>query len=165
MTDHLHLSAGNGDLGERPDGVDGIEQGHFMTRQLSRQSQFDLQAVPQTGGDEHALRDQPGSAVEYGGRAAGLRIEVGRVDHQHRRSMAAHELPPGEKDRFARAAAFGETRLLHAPQPLEWRQCLGNGEARQRAGEGLFRRGGACQGGGTGIEPRRQHLDVAHVSF
>ena len=122
LTNHLHLSPRNGDLGERPDGVHRIQQGPFMARQLGRQSQFDREAVAQTGGDQHALGDQPGGAIEYGGRPACLHVEVGGVDHQHRRSMAAHELPPGEKDRFAGAAAFGETRLLHAPQTLERRQ-------------------------------------------
>ena len=136
VAQHLHLRAGNGDLGERPDGVDRVQEGRFAARQLGRQAQLDLAAVAQAGSDQHALGQQPGSAIEHGGRAACPHVEAGRVDHQHRRPVAAQELPPGEIDRFAGAAAFGEARLLHALQPLQGRQGLGLGEARQRAGEG-----------------------------
>ncbi len=133
-----------------------------MAGQLGRQAQLDLEAVAQAGGDQHALGQQPGSAVENGGGAACPHVEAGRVDHQHRRPVAAQELPPGEMDRLAGAAAFGEARLLHALQPLQGRQGLGLGEARQRAGEGRRRRHGARQGGSAGVEPRRQRLEFAH---
>ena len=41
-----------------------------MAAQLGRQTQLDLEAVAQAGRDQHALGQQPGSAVENGGGAA-----------------------------------------------------------------------------------------------
>ena len=67
---HLHLPAGNGDLGERTDGVDGIQESRFTAIQLGRQAQLDLEAVAQADGDQNALGQQPRRAVEHGGRAA-----------------------------------------------------------------------------------------------
>ena len=133
-----------------------------MTGQLGRQAQLDRVAIPEAGSDQHAVGQQPGSAIEHRGCAAGPRIEAGRVDHQHRSSVAAQEPTPGQSDRVARRATFRQTRLLHALQPLHWRQSLRLGETGQRAGEG-FRGGlGAPQGGSVRVEPRRQHLQVAH---
>ena len=60
---HLNLAAGNGDLSERPDGVRGIQEGRFMTRQLGGQPQLGLEAVSEAGRDQHALGHQPGRAV------------------------------------------------------------------------------------------------------
>ena len=85
---HLQLHAGRGDVGERTDRVDGVQEGGFMTVQLGRQAQLDLAAVAQAGGDQHALGQQPWSAVENGGCAACPDVEVGRVDHEHRRPVA-----------------------------------------------------------------------------
>ena len=133
-----------------------------MARELGRQAQLDLEAVAQAGSDKQPLRHQPGSAVEDGGRATGPYIEAGRVDHQHRRPAAPQETPPGEIERLARRAAFGQARCLHAAQPLQRRQGLSPGITRQRAGQGFRGRHGTRQGGGAGVEPRRQHLEVAH---
>ena len=161
---HLHLHAGSGDLSERTDGIGRIQEGRFAAGQFGRQAQLDLAAVAQAGSDQHALGQQPGSAIENGGRAACPRVEAGRVDHQHRRPVAAQELPPGEINRFARSATFGEARLLQALQPLQGRQRPGLGEAGQRVGKSRRRRDGARQGGGARVEPRRQHLEFAHGS-
>ena len=133
-----------------------------MAGQLGRQAQLDPAAVPQARSDQHTLDQQPGSAVEHRGRAAGSDVEAGRVDHQHRRPVAAQEPAPGQSDRLARTAALGEARLAHALKPLHGRQRLSPGEARQCGGEGLRRRLGACQGGGARVEPCRQQLKLAH---
>ncbi len=133
-----------------------------MARQLGRQAQLDLAAVAQADRDQHALGQQPGSAIENGGCAACPYVEAGRVDHQRRRPVAAQELAPGEIDRFAGATALGQARRLHALQPLHGRQGLGLRVARQRGGQGLCRRHGARQGRRARVEPRRKHLEVAH---
>ena len=136
-----------------------------MARQLGRQAQLGLEAVAQASRDQHALGHQPGSAVENGGRAACPHVELGRVDHEHRRPAAAQELAPGEMDRLAGTAAFGEGRFLHVLQPLQRCQGLGTVEARQRAGEGRRRRHGARQRGSACVEPRRQRPELAHGFF
>ena len=165
VAQHLDLAAGNGDLSERPDGVGCIQEGRFMARQLGRQAQLGLEAVAQASRDQHALGHQPGSAVENGGRAACPHVELGRVDHEHRGPAAAQELAPGEMDRLAGTAAFGEGRFLHVLQPLQRCQGLGTVEARQRAGEGRRRRHGARQRGSACVEPRRQRPELAHGFF
>ncbi len=86
---HLKLHAGRTDVGERPDRVNGVQQRGFVTGQLGREAQPDLAAVAQAGGDEHALDQQPRSALQDRSCAAGTHIEVGGVDHQHRRAGAA----------------------------------------------------------------------------
>ena len=48
-----------------------------------RQAQLDLEAVAQADSDQHTLGQQPGSAIENGGRATRPHVEAGRVDHQH----------------------------------------------------------------------------------
>ena len=156
VTLHLHLTAANGDLSQRTDGVHRVQKGRLVAAQFGRQAQLDLEAVAQAGSDRHALCQQPGSAVENGDRAARPRVEAGRVDDQHRRAATAQKSPPCEMDRLARPAALGETRLLHAPQPLQRRQRLGLREAGQRVGEGPRRRHGARQGGGARVEPSGQ---------
>ncbi len=155
---------GNGDLGERTDGVDGIQESRFTAIQFGGQTQLDLEAVAQADGDQNALGQEPRRAVENGGRAARPRVEAGRVDHEHRRPAAAQELAPGEMDRLARAAAFGEAGLLEAVQPLEGRHRLGPGEAGHRTFQGRRRRRRAGEGAGARVEPRRQRPEFAHGS-
>ena len=53
------------------------------------------------------------------------RVEAGGVDHQHRRPVAAQELAPGEIDRFAGAAAFGQTRLPARAAAAAWASGTG----------------------------------------
>ena len=142
VAQHFHLPAGDGHLGQRADGVNGVQEGRFAARQLGRQAKFGLAAVAQAGRDQQALRQQPRGAVEHGGRSEGLRVGARCVDHQHRGSMAAQEPAPGEVDRLGRAGTLGKARLLHALQPLQRRQGLGGGEARHRGGEGRRRRRG-----------------------
>ena len=133
-----------------------------MARQSRRQAQLDCAAVPKAGGDRQTLGQQPGSTVEHSGAAAGADVEAGRVDHQRRRPVSAQEPAPGQSDQLACTAALGKARLPHALQPLDGRQRLGPGEARQRAGEG--RRGRFCarQHSGVHVEPRRQRTGLAH---
>ena len=133
-----------------------------MTGQLGREAQLDLAAVAQAGGDQHPLGQQPRSAIEDRGCAAGAHIKAGGIDHQHRRAGAAQKPAPGHRDRFARTAALREARVLHALQPLQRRQFPRLGQARQRAGERARRRHRTGQGGGVLVKPARQRLHRAH---
>jgi hypothetical protein len=119
---HLDLHAGRGDLGERTDGVNRVEEGRFVAGQFGRQAQLDRVAVPQAGGDRQTFGQQPGGTVEHRGAAAGAYVEAGRVDHQRRRPVAAQEPAPGQSDRFAGTAALGKARLAHALKTLNGRQ-------------------------------------------
>ena len=157
---HLQLHAGRGDVGERTDRVDGVQEGGFVTVQLGREAQLDLAAVAQASGDQHPLDQQPRSAIEDRSGAAGAHIEAGGIDHQHRRADAAQKPAPGQIDRLARTAALRKARLLHALQPLQRRQLPGLGEARQRAGERGRR--STRHGGGALVKPTRQRPQRAH---
>ena len=133
----------------------------FVAGQLGRQAQFDRQAVAQAERDQHALGQQPRRAVEHGGRAERAHVVDARVDHQRRRPVAADEAAPGQVDRLARRARFGQAGALHLLQPLQRRQALGTGQARQRGGQGGGRRHRAGQRGGVGVEPVRQQAGWA----
>ena len=138
---HLDLHAGRGDLGERTDGIDRVEEGRLVSGQFGRQAQFDRAAVPQAGSDRQTFGQQPWGTVKHRGAAAGAHVEAGRIDHQRRRPVAAQELAPGQSDRFACTAALGKARLPHELKPLNGRQGLRPGEARQGTLERRCRRG------------------------
>ena len=161
---HVQLHAGRGDVGERTDRVDGVQERGFVTVQVGREAQLDLAAVAQAGGDQHPLDEQPRRAIEHRGRAAGAHIEPGGIDHQYRRADAAQERAPGQIDRLARTAALRQARLLHALQPLQRRQLPGLGEARQRARERGRRRHRTDQGGGALVKPTRERPQRAHAA-
>ena len=61
------------------------------------------------GSDQDAFGEEPGSVVEHGARTVCTWIQLGGVDHQHRWTVAAQELTPGELDRLAGGPAFGKT--------------------------------------------------------
>ena len=134
-----------------------------MSLEFGRQAELDRVAVAQTGGDQDAFGEEPGSIVEDGARTVGAWIQLGGVDHQHRGAVAAQELTPGELDRLAGGPAVGEARFLQDLQPLEGRQRLRPVEAGHGALERLRRRHGTRQGGA--VEPARSVREVAHGAF
>ena len=159
VAQHFDALARTRHLRQRSDGIDRVEKGGFAAGQLGRQAQLDRAAVAQAGGDQQPLGQQPGSAIENGGRAARARVEAGRVDHQHRRPVAAQELAPGDMDGLAPGPAFGEPRLLHALQALQRPQRLRLGETRQCIRERRCGRNGTGQGSRVGVQPGRQQLE------
>ena len=128
LAQHLHLPAGSGDLGERADGVGGVQEGRLPAGQLRRQAQLDLEAVAQAGRDQDALGQQPRRAVEDGGRAAGARRRI-----RSRRSPA-----PKARGRAGTGARRG-----------------GPARPRRRIRRGPTAAGVAAAGGASGTGPGR----------
>ena len=93
-----------------------------MSMEFGGQAQFDLVAVAQSSSDQYAFGEKPGRAVEHRPGTMRACIQLRRVDHQHRRTVAAQELTPGEMDRLAAGPAFGKTRLLQHLESFEGRK-------------------------------------------
>ena len=156
VAQHLDAALCHRDVGERADRVGGVQERRLVADQLGRQAQLDGQAVAQAQRDQDAFGDQPRRALEHRARAERAGVEGGRVDDQHRRPLAAQEAAPGQVQRLAGRAPFGQPRALHMLQPLHRRHRLGALQARQRGTQAGGGRDGAGQRRRIGIEPVRQ---------